>query len=365
MTIPAVKAWPATRFAGLSRRTALAVFAFLLAFVGLCLRDSASVPNRTIGATTVPDVEYHRNVVERVRDGQSYHDAAHAELTGLHYPTHSLFNWRLPTYAWFLGALPNAAWSVWVFRFAALFSVVAAVRTALGDLPVPGVLAGLVLLLAGAFAWSVIEPDAPLTPEPWCEVLILFSLSASASGRYWLGMALAVAALSVRELALPYCVVGAAWSCYRGRWREIAAWAVAFALLGAFFLWHALEIRHRQHDVAPAAVESWFHFRGFDFVLLSSTMNVLLQSLPTWMLAVVVPLALLGLMGWRSPLGGQVAAIAAIYTAAYFCFRGGEYWGFCHTVLIVMGLVRSPAACRDLYWALVAKRQVAEPPSST
>lgn len=324
-----------------------------------CLRDSQTMTSRTIGATTIPDVDFYQRVIDRVRGGEKYHDAAHAELASPGNPPKSLFNWRIPTCAWAMAALPSADWATWLLRGFALLSVLLAAKALLGDMPLFGVVAGLVLLMGGAFAWSVIEPAASITSEPWCEVLILLSLSAYARDRHWLGMVLALSALALRELALPYCVVAAGLSCWQLRRREVVGWVVGFAALGAFLAWHAAEVADRQHDVSSVAVGQWQYYDGFGFTLLASTMNVLLQSLPNWLVAVAVPLALLSLAGWRGPVGGMIAATAGLYFTAYLFAHGGEYWGFCHTPLIVLGFVRAPAACRDLVRAAAGARRTA------
>src|SRR5205807_1231405 len=95
-----------------------------------------------------------------------------------------------------------------------------------------GTVAGVLLLLGGAFGWTVYEPDAYLSTEPWCEALLLLSLGAYAAGRWRLGVAAAAAALSLRELALPYCVVAVGLAWRADRRGELQVWvAVTVASL--------------------------------------------------------------------------------------------------------------------------------------
>jgi hypothetical protein len=79
-------------------------------------------------------------------------------------------------------------------------------------------------------------------------------------------------------------------------------------------------------------------------------MHFLLIMLPLAATAVYLPLAMLGLIGWRGETGARAALSAGAYLAA-FLFIGQDfnrYWGLMYTPLLSLGLVWAPAALSDL-----------------
>ena len=78
----------------------------------------------------------------------------------------------------------------------------------------------------------------------------------------------------------------------------------------------------------------WIVFGGWRFVLDTAKMQPLLLIAPPWVTAIILPLALFGLAGWRGPLGSRVAATVGIYILA-FSFVGrpfNRYWGLMYTL---------------------------------
>jgi hypothetical protein len=68
-----------------------------------------------------------------------------------------------------------------------------------------------------------------------------------------------------------------------------------------------------------------------------------------------------GLAGWRGETGGRLALAATVYVVPLVVVRGWEYWGFLYTPLLVLGLIRAPAALRDLLGALRRRPGVGHP----
>jgi hypothetical protein len=67
-----------------------------------------------------------RRIVDRVRAGEGYYEAAGREQRARGYPTRSPFNWRLPTFAWLFGGLPGPTWARSILMTAALAAVILA-----------------------------------------------------------------------------------------------------------------------------------------------------------------------------------------------------------------------------------------------
>ena len=72
-----------------------------------------------------------------------------------------------------------------------------------GQFPYIGL--GCVVLLSGPLLFNVLD-GLFVMPILWAGVLIAFSLCAYGTGRPKLGLGLGLAALFIRELALPYCL---------------------------------------------------------------------------------------------------------------------------------------------------------------
>jgi len=343
---------PPTRLAGLSRPRAAAVLAALAALLAWGLVTSRTLPNWVFSTQAIPDIDLHREVVARVHGGEHYYDFLRDALTRRDYPVGSTFNWRLPTYARLLAALPDPAAGLWILLALAVVSVVATAHTVLNREAGPvGTVAGVALLFGGAFGWAVYQPDIYLSPEPWCEVLLLLSLSAYAAGRWRWGLGLALAALAVRELVLPYCLVAAALAWRHGRRAEVRAWAVGLAAFAALYAWHAAAVARHNPGTVPSPT-AWLDPQGLRFVLRSGALNVWVRGLPTWAAAVYLTAAVAGLAGWRGETGARLALTAAVYLVPLAFVRGWDYWGFLYTPLLILGLVRAPAAVCDLLAAL-------------
>ena len=79
------------------------------------------------------DVSLYRAEVERIRRGESYYQAAAAELPARGYPTRSVFNWRTPLPMWLLGKMPSAAWGKALLGLMALAAIMMALAALARD----------------------------------------------------------------------------------------------------------------------------------------------------------------------------------------------------------------------------------------
>jgi hypothetical protein len=94
----------------------------------------------------------------------------------------------------------------------------------------------------------------------------------------------------------------------------------------------------------------WITLGGWPFVLRTASMHPYLFLLPAWVTAILVPLLLLGLSGWKGPLGSRIGLTVGIYIFL-FLFVGQEfnrYWGVLYANLMLPGLLYFLAAGSDL-----------------
>jgi hypothetical protein len=340
-----------TRYAALTRRQAALVVAAFLALTGWFVVGARAAPPATPSVADYKqggDVELYRAIVERVRLGQGYYDAAGAELRARGYPTRPAFNWRQPTYAWLLAAAPNPRVGSALLAFVAVAVVVLGRRW----LREAGAHAALATGLMIASLAGCLVPNFIFLQESWAGLFIALSMCAFGLDRWRLGVASALAALAFRELALLPCAVGLALAVRRRRWPEVGAWVVGLAVWAALMLWHFSLVRaHLRPDDMG---RSWIAFGGARFVLETARWSPFLTILPTAGAALVLPFVLLGLGGWRAPEASRVALVVFGYVGA-FAIAGNpfnDYWGAVYAPLLLFGLMAAPASVRDLAAAI-------------
>ena len=283
------------------------------------------------------DLDTYQRVVEALRAGQGYYPALHDALLAGNYGTLSPFNWRTPLFLTVLSLFPTLeAAQVFlglVTMVAWLTGVAFAYRRGGVGL---GMWAGIVLALS---LISIIAYRAELSFELCTGTLILISVCAYGLGWRWAGLAVAVLALFVRELAVFYVVVCLAMSLRERRWREAGAWAVALVVYAAFYAWHWMQLSALLGAADHAAATDWLQFGGVTFVLRTAAFNGVLLVLPYWVAAIVLVVGLVGLKDTPR------AALAAVLNLLLFVVYGrpeNEYWGALYAPLIALGLVFAP-----------------------
>jgi len=80
----------------------------------------------------------------------------------------------------------------------------------------------------------------------------------------------------------------------------------------------------------------WIQFGGLRFLLITRRAGLLL-GFPFWVAALYLPLAVLGLAGWRGPVGIRVTATLAAYLVAFSVVGAPSmnfYWGAIYAPLL-------------------------------
>lgn len=102
--------------------------------------------------------------------------------------------------------------------------------------------------------------------------------------------------------------------------------------------------------------ETWISCGGWSFVLSTSKWTLLTFFTPWWIDIVLLPLMLIGLLGWRGPVGTRLAMISALYVLA-FLIAGrpdNSYWGLMYAPLLPLGLLQIPRCLADLWRSALA-----------
>ncbi len=299
------------------------------------------------------DVALYRAEVDRIHAGEGYYQAAAAELSARGYPTRSVFNWRTPLPMWLIGKMPAVVLGKALLGVLSLalilmaFEAVAREEKNVIRRPV-----ACALLLTGPLMPCVLG-DLFVMPVLWAGVLIALSICAYGVGRPRLGLALGLAALFFRDLALPYCLLAAAIAWRTSRRGEMAAWLLGLAAWLAFFTLHCSQVNDLITSQARAHSQSWIQFGGVGFVISTAQMTAYLLLLPQWVTALYLAAALLGLAGWHSPLGLRTGLTVCLFLAAFAAVghEFNQYWGSLMAPLLCFGVARSPASLRDLWKA--------------
>ncbi len=339
-------------FARLPRLAALAFIALFLA-VSVWLLAAPGRPAAVAKGGQYTDMRLYRDVVAEMARGTPYHRAS-AQLQRAHgYPLRPFVTMRPPT---LYAAAARAGWPV--LQFAALLLVLANVLAWSKALPAAfsraeriGAAAG--VALGGA---AVIAPLLLGFTEFWAGLLMSLALALRMARpeRWGWSVALVGLALLVRELALPFVLLSAAFALGERRWRELAAWGAVLAAFALFMGWHAQMV---MAEVLPGDIASpgWSGGQGLRGVLAALANTSLWQNTPQ-PLALVC--CLLPALGWGA-LSGRGAAFALLLLGGYalmlalFARADNVYWGFLLLPLWFAGYALIPRGIAQL-WRVVS-----------
>ncbi len=339
-------------FSACSPRSARLILIVTGVLVAFCIGVTQS-PLKSGFADAPPrgtsDVQLYQAVCEQVHENHGYYLVNNHELRSRGYPTGSVFNWRAPVLFWLLGSFPNLIWGHLLITGLAGLAMIWTFDLLFRERGMRAACCG-GLLLAGAFLPCVIG-ELFVMPEVWAGTLILLSLLALARKDIAWGIFFGIAATFIRELALPYTVLGFLYAVFHRQWRESAGWLVGIVLFGLFYAWHIEQVQQwiRTGDVVHQ--EGWFRLGGTAFVISTVQMNVFLLLLPQWVAAIYFPLSLLGFASWRTktgePLGLAIAGFVVMFAIIGQPFN--QYWGSLIAPLFCLGAGQAPLAIRELW----------------
>ena len=314
-------------FAHLPRPVALLFIAALFAAAAWCLAAPGK-PASVAATGQYTDMRLFHDVVAEMQRGTPYHRAS-AQLQRKHgYPLQPFITMREPT---LYVAAAQLGWSG--LQKLAILLVLANVLAWGAALPASltraeryGAAAGVAL---GGIAVAALYLMA--MSEIWAGLLV--SLALALRLRWpdrWLWPVLAIGtALAIRELALPFLLLAAAFALWERRWRELAGWGAVLVLFALFMAWHAQAV---MAQVRPGDIVSpgWSGGQGLRGVLMAVAYTSVWQQLsqPYALVACLRPV-----LGWGA-LQGRGTLFALLLLGGYalmialFSRPDNFYWGF-------------------------------------
>lgn len=312
-----------------------------------------------------PDLALYREMVESVKAGKGYYPQLRPRLKHYGFPAGSTFNWRLPTYAYGLALLGSErvmqgtllllnalglGLLLWPRKSTVPITSESHAAKA-KELPswITSVLVG--MLQIGIVTWSI-DGYAFYTQEVWSAAFLTLALGCFY--RQWeVGAVLfALAAVCIRELALPWLVAPLMVACYQQRWKMASLWSLAIALFFAYLFWHSRQVAAQllPEDKTGGGLAMWLTYGGVDFVLLTTRMNRLLIDAPGSVLWLAWVLAVVGLAGGRDRLSASLLLICLGYFSAYLLvgMPVNIYWGLLFAPALAWGIAHAPAAFLSL-----------------
>jgi hypothetical protein len=299
------------------------------------------------------DLRCYLSIVERIRSGEGYYQAAYRELTSRGYPTGSTFNWRPPLLGWVFGQLPDLRFARAAAILLSLLTVWLWIGLSSREVSFGKVATGSFLLL-GMPIYSFL-PDIYLSHEYWAGALITLSIFSYAKKWRWLAVTAGLLALLIRELAFPFVAAMALLSVCERKFKESLIWAAGILAFFAMMAIHSVHIKEITALDNAYRYRDWLAFGGWTFILNTSRMHPYLFLLPSWLTAALVPMALLGLSGWKGPFGTRIGVTVGIYICL-FLFIGqpfNRYWGVLYANLLLLGFLNLPEVSSNLYRSAV------------
>lgn len=205
---------------------------------------------------------------------------------------------------------------------------------------------------------TAMQPRYTVLHEVWAAELMAlsFALHRPAQGKWLAALLAAAAALAIRELALPFVLLMAAYALWHRRWKEGAAWTCLIALFLVALKVH-LNLAEAQIRPGDPVSPSWLVFGGLQGFLYKVINSSSLSLLPTFLAGPLAILAVFGWTGWKTEMG-QFASFLLLGYALAFMIAGRDnnfYWGVIVTPVLAMGLAMVPHVGKSLWRRAVEK----------
>lgn len=306
----------------------------------------------------IGDHALYLKILRQMEAGKPYYPTVAEQHRIYGYPLRPFVAVRLPTLATTLSAIGLPA-GIAVTSLLALAALFLWRRRLTGEPGLPAYARFAVPLMAINLGQAM-SGQWVLMHEVVAGVLIAIALALYRPERPWAALAVIAAALTLRETVLPVAMLLGLFALIDRDWKLAGAWiavGIAFAIGLAF---HAAAVAGvaRADDIGGAGwlgMNGWTNYIGF----IHKT-SVLRFGAPPWIAAVLVPLALLGWLAWRSRLGTLGLTVQLVYAAAFMLFArpDNDYWGMLVIPTLFIGLVLAPAALAALVRALKRPRVI-------
>jgi hypothetical protein len=344
-----------SRFVALTKGQArLVLLALALAVLGGVLISFAIPISANRPASNGSDLHLYQTIVERLRHGEAYYPVAAEELRNGGYALRPAVNFRLPTLATFIAAVPEALALTLLRTIATLVVLAWTLRLwRTGVRALHALAAGAILFSGVGLAYS--EP-ALIWHEVWAGLLVALALAVHGRRTWGICVALVLCAVLIRELALPLPLILMVLAARERRLLEAAVWLGVVAVFGAAMAVH-MHMAALQ-TLSTDGANAWAAAGGWRFILSTATWNLFLSGMPLWLLAILTPLAILGLAGWNDRAAGRGFLALALWLCAFLFFGrpDNSYWGLMYAPLLALGFALSLPSCLALLSAATLER---------
>ena len=293
------------------------------------------------------DLNLYKAIVKRIQAGESYYSAVNVELKERHYARKPFWNWRLPTLACLLGKFPSIYVAYCLFIGMAILELCLWWNYWLKNEGIINAKIGVLLLLPTVFGCFNIS--GLYFHEFWAGNLISLSIAALGNRYFRLSLFFAIGAVFFRELALLYVFI-LILNFFRTKQYLYCSWGCLGVLLFGLYLWiHYLQVCPYYSD--QELTNRWVAFNGWIFVLSTVQFSGWFLISPNYVTLVLVPVSILGIIGYRSTISFLLSTTILIYVF-FFMIVGrmdNIYWGMLYAPIFSTGLLYSPAAMKAWY----------------
>lgn len=294
------------------------------------------------------DASVYRAIVERVRKGEPYEQAAVTEQRLTAFPVRPFLAVRPPALATVLALVPmNIAVGAELLLVVIVIGAWA-LRLRTGGFDGRQTAWSTFLVFTGVVMAATGEP-ATVYHETWAGLLIALSLALRTDRHFWAAVVFGLLAALVRELAMPYLLVMAFFAAMERRRTEALAFSLALALALTALAWHARQVMALTNP-GDMASPGWMALGGWPFVLATAKWSAIVAVAGAWSAAVIVPLSIFGAGGWKDGGGLRLLALLVGYSLGFMVLGRPEnrYWGLMTAPLVGVGLALAPWALIDL-----------------
>ncbi|MFW2351347.1 hypothetical protein [Qipengyuania sp.] len=297
-----------------------------------------------------PDMDLYSTIDARVAAGEDYYHVAAELQRERGFPTSPFVTVRTPILAWTTALWGAQGWRViaallWGVNILAWFAVLG--RHARRPERYAAA------LLAGYFGMLTFFEKIALSHEALAGLMLSLALALSFRKAWWAALALAIFAIALRELALPFLLAWGAVALLAGERKRLAGIVGAIALLAVGLAFHAASVATVRLP-GDLHSEGWSGMLGPSLPFYGIDVTTLLVLLPH---AIAGPLIVLALLGWLS-VGGRLGAFASLWFAGFiaatalFARLENFYWMGLFVPAYGVGLAFAPRALTDLATAV-------------
>lgn len=359
MTMAATPALGWNRLTGVSRPLALLLLALLATLMWIGTQKERPVVNPNLSSPTLTKAEgmigdhaLYLKILRRMEAGTAYYPAVVEEHRANGYPLRPALTVRLPTLNSVLSAISLPA-GIAASSALALAMLLTWRRRLMHEPGLPPYARFGVLFIA-INVGQAMSGQWVLIHEVVTGLLIALALALYRPDRPWAAMAAMVAALAVRETALPVAMLFGLFALIDRNWRAAGAWLAIGIVFAIGLAFHAASVANVT-NAGDIAGSGWLGLNGWDnYISFIYKSSVLRFFAPYWLAAVLVPLALLGWLSWRSRLGLTGCLVQIGYAALFMLFarHDNDYWGMLVVPTLFVGLIFAPAALAALVRSL-------------